>query len=179
MITKEYLEEHYIKLCKSCKTIALELGLKSGTSIKRALKKFDITARSRHFNQDAIHRSRQARWKGCGKLSGRYFNVLKNRAKRLNREFNLTVEYLWELFIKQNMKCALSDEPIDFPNTTTNLTFSQQTASLDRIDSTKGYIIGNVQWVHKDINSMKMDLQQEEFIKRCQQVSKKFEGVCL
>lgn len=46
------------------------------------------------------------------------------------------------------------------------------TASLDRIDSSKGYVIGNVQWVHKTINTMKMDLANSEFIKLCQMVAK-------
>ena len=45
------------------------------------------------------------------------------------------------------------------------------TASLDRIDSNKGYIKGNVQWVHKDVNTMKMDHTQEEFIKICTMVA--------
>lgn len=47
------------------------------------------------------------------------------------------------------------------------------TASLDRIDSTKGYTLDNIQWVHKHINVMKMDLDQEYFIKLCKLVTKK------
>ena len=39
------------------------------------------------------------------------------------------------------------------------------TASLDRIDSKKGYTIDNIQWVHKDVNKMKMDLQEEDFFR--------------
>ena len=45
------------------------------------------------------------------------------------------------------------------------------TASLDRIDSTKGYIDGNIQWVHKRINTMKMDMSQKDFIDFCKQVA--------
>lgn len=47
-----------------------------------------------------------------------------------------------------------------------------QTASLDRINSSIGYTIDNVQWVHKKINMMKMDLSQEEFINYCRLVVK-------
>ena len=39
-----------------------------------------------------------------------------------------------------------------------------QTASLDRIDPTKGYIEGNIQWVHKDVNRMKMDFTETRFL---------------
>lgn len=35
------------------------------------------------------------------------------------------------------------------------------------IDSTKVYTIDNVQWVHKNINIMKWDISQEEFINWC------------
>ena len=44
------------------------------------------------------------------------------------------------------------------------------TASLDRIDNTKGYTQDNVQWVHKDINRIKSDLSQEYFLTLCKTV---------
>lgn len=44
------------------------------------------------------------------------------------------------------------------------------TASLDRIDSAKGYVEGNVQWVHKRINLMKGTLSEKDFIAFCQMV---------
>jgi hypothetical protein len=46
------------------------------------------------------------------------------------------------------------------------------TASVDRIDSSKGYIKGNVQWVHKTINKMKWGYSQGEFIEFCEAVVK-------
>jgi hypothetical protein len=48
---------------------------------------------------------------------------------------------------------------------------SDGTASLDRIDNSKGYIVGNVWWVHKDINTMKMDFPLEQFRSYCKRVS--------
>ena len=45
------------------------------------------------------------------------------------------------------------------------------TASLDRIDSSKGYTKDNVQWVHKDINYIKRDLSDSEFITLCKKVA--------
>ena len=50
---------------------------------------------------------------------------------------------------------------------------SDQTASLDRIDNTKGYIIDNVQWVHKQVNFMKGTMKQTEFIEFCKLISSK------
>lgn len=50
------------------------------------------------------------------------------------------------------------------------------TASLDRIDSSRGYEIDNIQWVHKDVNKMKMGLSQNEFIDICKIISKNNRG---
>lgn len=47
---------------------------------------------------------------------------------------------------------------------------SDGTASLDRIDSSKGYVVGNVQWVHKDVNTVKWDLTLDNFFRVCKMV---------
>jgi hypothetical protein len=60
----------------------------------------------------------------------------------------------------------LSGLPIEFGTKGREL----GTASLDRIDSTKGYTPENVQWLHKDINQMKMDLTEQKFIDLCKKV---------
>ena len=68
-----------------------------------------------------------------------------------------------------NGKCALSGLEIQFGKHWKMM--SDQTASLDRIDNTKGYIVGNVQWVHKQVNFMKGTMRQKEFIKFCKLIS--------
>lgn len=91
-----------------------------------------------------------------------YLNKVERRANEMNFEFNLTLDYVLSLF---NGKCKLSGENIQFGKHWNKL--SDQTASLDRIDNSKGYIIGNVQWVHKDVNFMKGQLTQERFKELC------------
>lgn len=44
------------------------------------------------------------------------------------------------------------------------------TASLDRIDSTKGYTEYNIQWVHKLINIAKSTLTNNQFISMCMDI---------
>jgi archaellum component FlaC len=46
-----------------------------------------------------------------------------------------------------------------------------QIESLDRIDSKLGYIEGNVQWLHKDVNYMKQEYSQEYYIDICKKVA--------
>ena len=43
----------------------------------------------------------------------------------------------------------------------------ENSASLDRIDSDDYYHKNNIQWIHKDIQCMKWNKSEEEFIKWC------------
>jgi hypothetical protein len=79
-------------------------------------------------------------------------------------EVSIDIEYAWNLFLLQDRRCVLSGRTLiieSWPN---------QTASLDRIDSTRGYVVGNVQWIHKDLQAMKMNFAQEEFVKICEEI---------
>lgn len=110
----------------------------------------------------------ERKFQGVNNLSKTYFSKLKNGAEKRGLNFNLTLEELWELFLIQEKKCKLT-------NLTINLSWSSkqiQTASLDRIDSSKGYTIENVQWVHKDINKMKNNFKQDYFVEICRLVTK-------
>lgn len=105
-----------------------------------------------------------------------WYNIIKSgvktRAKRSRLEVNITKEYVNELYKNQNGKCKLSGIEITLPKTWRDRTYS---ASLDRIDSEKGYIIGNVQWVHKHINVMKNTFPEEMFIFLCKKISEQNE----
>ena len=107
-------------------------------------------------------------WKGHEEIGLAYFNRIKAEAKDRSLEFTVTIEQIWDLFIKQNRKCALSGIDLRFKTKAKDF---DQSASLDRIDSSKGYIEGNVQWVDKRINLMKWDFPQEEFIELCNKIS--------
>jgi hypothetical protein len=111
-------------------------------------------------------------WKGYEDISGQQWNDIKSSSKRYGRviPFEITIEQVWELFQKQKGKCALSGVEIHFPEKSTRYG-GDCTASLDRIDSSKGYTIDNVQWVHKIVNLMKMNLPQDEFIKWCKLIA--------
>ena len=102
-------------------------------------------------------------------VSGAYFSKLKVRAARASLVMELTIPYLEQLLIQQDFKCALSGLPI-LMGYFHNINRSKITASLDRIDSHIGYVEGNVQWVHKEINRMKGRLSDAEFIQMCGRV---------
>lgn len=79
----------------------------------------------------------------------------------------MTIQDAWDLFLIQNRRCALSGALLEFPANGRE----KGTASLDRIDSGKGYVPGNVQWVHKRVNIMKNVVEQEEFLKWCSRIA--------
>jgi hypothetical protein len=109
--------------------------------------------------------TRSYNWQGYKGIGKTYWNQLKSGANgsrgRQKIPFELSLEYIGDLLEAQEYRCALSKLPISAIN---------HTASLDRIDSSKGYVEGNVQWLHKDVNMMKRHYNQDYFIHLCKRV---------
>ena len=99
------------------------------------------------------------------------FGKILSGAKKRGIEITVSIEYCWELFLLQDRKCNISGLPISFALTSQDHQHSCSTASLDRIDSSKGYIVGNVQWVHKHINRMKWAFTQDYLMYLCTLIS--------
>jgi len=118
--------------------------------------------------------TKDAHWTGFGEISGSYFSNIRLGAKARGYQFDITIEEIWDLFLKQNRLCKLSGLKLDFSQ---NLLKKKQSASLDRIDSNIGYVLENVQWVHKDVNFLKNKYPEEYLLKICKMVSDKFSGV--
>ena len=130
--------------------------------------KFGITKTCgcRQTVKGSLHR----KWKGYNSLQGGiWYQYIRNANKR-NIPFNLAIEDAWDIFDKQNNKCALSGLDIKFGKRGKSKNRIETTASLDRINNDIGYIKENIQWVHKKINQIKMDLSTEEFIELCRRV---------
>ena len=108
------------------------------------------------------------KWTGYKEISGNFWCHYKHNARKRNLEFTITKEYAYELFLKQDRKCVLSGLLLKFCwSGRDRQKWKETTASLDRIDSSKGYIEGNVQWLHKDINRLKWDLNEEILKELC------------
>lgn len=106
---------------------------------------------------------------GFKELSGTVFNSIRGGAKARNLDFNITQEYIYNLFISQEKKCKLTGLDLEIRPTSQKKNI-KRTASLDRIDSSKGYIEGNVQWIHVIVNKMKWDLSTDEFLDWCKKI---------
>jgi hypothetical protein len=105
-------------------------------------------------------------------ISGELLNVqwlgYIRGAKARDLEFSITPEYVWKLFLSQGRKCTLSG--VDLVMRPENHSTSG-TASLDRINSSKGYTEENIHWIHKDINQMKWAYSVEKLVYWCEKIT--------
>ncbi len=113
--------------------------------------------------------------KGTDNISKSYWTSLIVSAKRRDILFSIDIEYVECLLINQDFKCALSglDIVAGYGNKISNRngpdgpTKKKHTASLDRINSSIGYVKENVQWLHVDVNFMKHAYDQDYFLEIC------------
>lgn len=112
------------------------------------------------------------KWPGHEFISRWFWNCYRINAKRRKIEFQITPKDMWEQAMAQGVKCALTDTPLVFAELQRNR--EDGNASLDRIESSRGYVRGNIQWVLKDINVAKSDMSQDQFVAMCKLVTKKF-----
>jgi hypothetical protein len=229
ILTKNFLEEQYLRCGKSIREIAEFTGINK-TTIGRRLNKFQIPKREggtrkgkpnkkvfakkndliegfRHgklvvkkrvkggllclcdcgnekilpssrltLNQQVscgcIMKEKQGKkhhfFKGYEEISQSVFNKIREKAIERNLCFEVTIKELYDQFIKQKKLCAISGVAIKFKKNHKD----EQTASLDRIDSSKPYTIQNIQWVHKKVNTMKWNINQDQFIEWCKIIAK-------
>ena len=85
---------------------------------------------------------------------------LRKSAEKRGYSFEVSIEYLWNLFIQQRQICAITGDYIS----------SIKEASLDRIDNSKGYVEGNVQWVTYQANVSKHVMSMNELYEFCKKV---------
>lgn len=108
-----------------------------------------------------------------------FYNKVKNNAKDRGIEFLITPVDIYNQYVAQDKKCALTGMPLKFTQRrlrkkeqiSKHIKQERGTASIDRIDSNKGYNIDNIQIVHKHINVMKLDHTMEYFINLCNKVT--------
>lgn len=136
-------------VCKPCASKNThEYYLKNSSSIKRRVSKYNESYFPK-YNKNVISRLKS----------------LCTKARNRTKEFNIIDQDLFDLWEKQNGQCAYTKLPL--------LATANQfnTLSLDRVDSNKGYVVGNIQLVCTAINKMKQEYAEEVFILFCQLVT--------
>lgn len=101
-----------------------------------------------------------------------HISALLSGAKNRHYDFNLNIEFIKELYEKQNGKCYYINIPIKLHCDANKL--SDDLMTLDRIDPTKGYTQDNVVLSSWIANRMKTDLSLDKFIEYCKIITDKF-----
>lgn len=92
-----------------------------------------------------------------------HFRSVKKRFK----DVEITIEDLEDVWEKQNGFCEFSGVKLTLSSYSKIEKNPIYSASLDRIDSSKGYIIGNIRWVSRSINYMKNNMSDEMVWELC------------
>lgn len=89
----------------------------------------------------------------------------RERAKKVNREFTITLADLETLWLRQEGRCALTGAPLALLATDAGEHFS-----VDRIRNQHGYTPDNVQLVTTWANMAKGTLSEQDFLAACRSV---------
>lgn len=98
---------------------------------------------------------------------------LRNCRKRY-KECTLTLSDLQAQWDKQNGICPYSGIKLNIPTYKKNHNNPIYTASVDRIDSSEGYIPGNIQFVSTCINYMKNTMSDSDTRLMCKYIAEYF-----
>lgn len=88
----------------------------------------------------------------------------KRHAKAKGHEHDLTLDFLRDLWKEQEGLCKYSGRSLG------NIGDGFDSPSIDRIDNSKGYIQGNVQWLCWGINEMKKNYDEQFFFDLCSSI---------
>ena len=111
----------------------------------------------------------------CGRKMHRgirvsWFNKFKVNANLRGIPFAISLDDVADIMEEQDGKCALTGWDIEVREAKP---LNDVRASIDRIDSSFGYIRSNIQLVHKMVNMCKQQYSQDDFIEMCNAVSVK------
>ena len=152
---------------KSPRAIAIELN-SYPKKIQKILKSNGIEFRKK---QCYLSGEDNPRYTGYKEMQGAFLSSIKAGAKKRKIEYNVSNEYIWKLFLDQDRKCKYTGLPLFFSKNNLEHRMGQANASLDRIDPSLPYIEGNVHWVHKRVNIMKGNMNEEEFLNFCKAIT--------
>ena len=156
-----------MKFNLACPTCGKDREFSGKSALKQAEKKgtscFSCRTVANNISRTGTKtKEKNPAWKGFGCVPGKVFSKLKRDAERRNLAFEITIEDIHNLYNKQKECCAFTGFPLVFG----------EDASVDRIDSSKGYTLDNIQIVHKALNMMKRDMDNMDFILWCRAVAK-------
>jgi hypothetical protein len=96
---------------------------------------------------------------------------VKNRAKDNGKFYDITLDDLLDQWIKQKGICVYTGIELTHPKKGNEKSLIY-TASLDRIDSSIGYVKGNIQFISAAANMAKNNMTHEQMVEFCKLICK-------
>ena len=100
------------------------------------------------------------------------FRETLRRVRRRDKEVTVTLESLKQTWESQKGICPLTGWTLELPTQSKQYRLHLKTASLDRIDNSKGYVQGNVRWVSVMFNYARNTFSDEDVIEFAQAVTR-------
>jgi hypothetical protein len=100
------------------------------------------------------------------------FRETFRRLHRRGKEITITLESLKEIWDSQKGICPLTGWALELPTQSKNYKLRLKTASLDRIDNSKGYAVDNVRFVSVMFNFARNKFSDEDVIEFARAVTK-------
>lgn len=114
--------------------------------------------------RDCVSKRGAARYEERGFSAPERINTIRNRAKKIKLPYDINQEFLEEKFTEQCGLCFYSKLPM------TKNVGKSNTASVDRIQASKGYTRDNVVLCCDSVNSMKNSMSYETFVELCENI---------
>lgn len=97
-----------------------------------------------------------------------WYNIVRGAEER-DLAMKVTMEEAYAVLDQQDWKCAFTGIQLTMAKSIKEHIddASLTTTSLDRINSEYGYVVGNIQWIHKRLNFMKGACSDDEFLFWC------------
>lgn len=86
------------------------------------------------------------------------------RANKSRVEFNISTDFMYDLYIRQGAVCAISGIGLSLEKG------AHHVLSIDKVDPCRGYTEDNVQWVSWAVNRAKGDLSKADFLEMCRAI---------
>jgi hypothetical protein len=160
--------EHFkngLLYCKTCNTYQIETNFYQRKDISiRNYRDYTCKECSKKLKKSEYLYKRKHKLKYLNTLEGYLKSTIQHAKSRKKHIFDIDYEYVLKIYNNQKGKCRYTKQIMTFQlgngKIATNL-------SLDRINSNKGYIKGNVQLVCNIVNLMKTNSKEEDFINLC------------
>lgn len=103
----------------------------------------------------------------AGDITKKYWESLQKYCSAKNIKLNISPEYAWIQYLKQQKRCALTGRlfnAVSDKHSFANINYNQNIAILNRVDISKGFVYGNTAWGCKQHSYVKGNTSYDDLV---------------